>query len=218
LLEIIVSVILIEKHVKEHALKKMTISLKKIKNIMVYGKYIPILLLLLTLGNCNFGTPDYRLDVILEEGVTGTPQEGEHTYKDLSQVEYEYTAIDPIHTVEVFLNEYRQTYSGTFTMYTDVTLVARLVDIRGRWSVTIQQTDPSETISFDITLEGAGLTNGTFSNSRGKHGYWTAESGVVTITFTDWNFVVLEGGVYDMSGIYSVGEEANGAWSADRLS
>ncbi|UCG69670.1 MAG: hypothetical protein JSV09_01205, partial [Thermoplasmata archaeon] len=110
----------------------MTVKPKKNMGIKAYGRLIKILVILMVLGSCNFGTPDYKLNVTLEEGVTGTPQPGEHLYKDLSEVSYEYTAIDPIHTVEVFLNNIRQTYSGTFTMYTDVDLIARLVDIRGR--------------------------------------------------------------------------------------
>jgi len=197
--------------------EKMSITSKKKNKTAAYGKYIPIFLLLLVLGSCNFGTPDYRLDVIIEEGVTGTPETGDYVHKDLSEVSFEYIGIDPIHTVEVFLNDIRQTYSGTFTMYTDVTLIARLVDIRGRWSMTIQQTEPVETVEFDITFDGAGLTIGTFSDSRGNHGNWTAEGGVVTIVYSDWNFVVLEGGVYNMSGLFKVGEDDRGNWSAERL-
>ncbi len=195
----------------------MTIIPKKIKKIAVYGGFVQILVILLVLGSCDFGTPDYRLNVIIEEGVTGTPQAGEYMHKDLSEISYEYTGIDPIHTVEVFLNDIRQTYTGTFAMYTDVTLLARLVDIRGKWSMEMQQTDPSETFEFEMTLDGTSLTSGTFSDSRGYHGYWTGESGVVTITYTDWNFFVLTGAVFNMSGTFAVGEDEKGAWAAERL-
>jgi hypothetical protein len=195
----------------------MTITPQKIKKIAAYGGFVQILVTLLVLGSCNFGTPDYRLNVIIEEGVTGTPEAGEMIQKDLSEISYEYTGIDPIHTVEVFLNDIRQTYTGTFAMYTDVTLIARLVDIRGRWSMEMQQTDPSETFTFEITFDGASLTNGTFSDSRGNHGGWTAESGVITITYPDWNFFVLTGAVFNMSGIFTVGEDKKGAWAAERL-
>jgi len=196
----------------------MPITQKKIKNIAVYGRYIQILLLLLVLCSCNFGTPDYRLEVILRDGVMGNPEEGEHLHKDLSEVSFEYTGIDPIHSVEVFLNGIRQNYTSTFSMYTDVTLVAQLIDIRGRWSMTIQKTDPTETFEFDITLDGAGITNGTFSDSRRYSGTWTAENGVVTISYSDWNSVVLEGSVFGMSGIYIENTENKGGWSSDRLS
>lgn len=183
----------------------------------VYGGFLQILLCLIVLWSCNFGTPDYKLNVTLEEGVTGTPGPGEHLHKDLSEVSYEYTGIEPIHTVEVFLNGIRQTYSGTFTMYTDVELIARLVDIRGRWRVNMVQTDPAETFEFDITLDGAGLTNGTFSDSRGYNGIWTAENGVVIISYTDLSGYVLAGAVYDMSGTYAVDGANVGGWSAERL-
>lgn len=195
----------------------MTITPQKIKKIAVFGGFVQILAILMVLGSCDFGTPDYRLNVIIEEGVTGTPQAGEEIHKDLSEISYEYTAINPVHTVEVFLNDIRQTYTGTFAMYTDVTLIARLVDIRGRWSMEMQQTDPSETVEFEMTLDGASLTSGTFSDSRGNHGYWTGESGVVTITYTDWNFFVLTGAVFNMSGIFTVGEDEKGVWAAERL-
>ena len=183
-----------------------------------YGKYIPILLFLLVLGSCDFGTPDYRLEVILMEGVTGTPQAGEHFHKDLSEITYEYTGINPMHTVEVLINNIRQTYTGTFSMYTDVTLIAQLVDIRGTWKITVQKIDPTETFEFDLTINGAGITNGMFSDSRGYSGSWTAENGTVTLTYSDWNSVVLEGGVYEMSGSYIENGENKGGWNSERLS
>jgi hypothetical protein len=199
----------------------MTITTKKFIKIAVYGRYIPFFILLIVLGSCNFGTPDFRLNVIIEEGVTGTPQAGEHLHQDLSEIDFEYVGIDPVHTVEVFLNQIRQTYTGTFTMYTDVTLIARLVDIRGSWRVTLTQSDPVETIVFDITLNGAGLTNGSFSDNRGYNGNWTAENGVVTITYADWDSAILEGAVYNMSGIYTINTvdgDKGGGWSTERLS
>ena len=195
----------------------MTITPKKIKRMAVYGRFIQILLLLLVFGSCNFGTPDYKLNVIIREGVTGTPQAGEHTYKDLADVNFEYTGIDPRHTVEVFLNTIRQRSSGNFTMYTDVTLLTRLVDIRGSWKMVMQQTDPSETFEFDITLNGAGLTSGTFSDSRGYNGLWTAENGIITISYTDWSGYVLNGSVFEMSGIFAADGEDKGGWNAGRL-
>ncbi len=199
-------------------MKKMAITPQKNKRINAYGGFIKILVILLLLGSCNFGTPDYVLNVTIEEGVTGNPDQGDHLYKDLASVDYEYTGIDPIHTVEVFLNGVRQTYTGTFTMYTDVNLVARLVDLRGRWNVEMQQTDPVEAFEFEITIDGAGLTNGTFSDSRSHNGTWTAVNGVVTITFTDWDGYILTGTVYEMSGTFSQNGEDKGGWSAERLS
>lgn len=196
---------------------KMKIRSETINRITIYGGFVQILLLLIVLWGCDFGTPDYKLNVTLEEGVTGTPGPGEHLYKDLSEVSYEYTAIDPIHTVEVFLNGIRQTDTGTFTMYTHVELTARLVDIRGSWRVDMVQTDTTETLEFDLALDGAGLTNGTFSDSRGYNGTWTAVDGVVTISYTDWSGYVLSGTVYDMSGTYTVDGVSMGVWSAESI-
>ncbi len=197
--------------------RKMTLTIKMIKRIAVYGGFVQLLLLLLVLCSCNFGTPDYKLNVTLEEGVMGTPQAGEHSYRDLSDVSFEYAAIDPIYTVEVFLNNIRQTHTGTFTMYTDVDLLARLVNIRGRWNMEMRQTDPTEIFKFDITFNGTSLTNGTFSDSRSRNGTWTAENGVVTIIYTDWGGYILSGTVFNMSGTFAIDGENKGVWSADRL-
>jgi hypothetical protein len=185
--------------------------------ITVHGTILQILLFILLFGSCDWGVPDYKLNVITEEGVIGTPDAGEHSYKDLDEVNYEYTPINPVHTVEVFINDIRQKANGTFSMYTDVTLIARLVDIRGSWRVQMQKSNStSVNYDFTITFNGAGVTSGTFSDDRGYHGLWTAENGTVTITFTDWNFFVLIGGIYEMSGTFT-GEGTEGGWNAARL-
>jgi hypothetical protein len=194
----------------------MTITPQKNKKTVVLRGFLQFLAIILIIGSCNLGTPDYRLNVTIEEGVTGTPQAGEHLQEDLSEVSFEYTAIDPIHTVEVFLNGYRQTYTGTFTMYTDVELIARLVDIRGQWEMEMLESGAIEPLNFTITIDGAGLTNGTFSDSRGNNGHWTATNGVVTVTYADWNDIVLEGSVYEMSGTYTGADGRAGIWSSDR--
>jgi hypothetical protein len=185
--------------------------------IAAYGSLIQILLLLLVFSSCEWGTPDYRLNVIIEEGVTGTPQAGEHMHKELTDVSFEYTPIDPRHTLEVFINSIRQGASGGFTMFTDATLIAQLVDIRGSWNMQMRYEGSAEVdYDFTITFEGAGLTSGTFSDDRGNSGLWAAENGTVTISYTDWNFSILVGSVFDMSGTF-IGDERNGVWNATRL-
>jgi hypothetical protein len=99
-------------------------------------------------------------------------------------------------------------------MYADHSLTASLVDIRGSWDVLMVRTDTSETaFEFTITISGAGLTGGTFSDSRGLNGLWTAEYDDVTLTYTDWNNYILTGSVFDMSGSY-VGDGTSGSWGA----
>ena len=175
---------------------------------------LAVLLALLVLGSCGFGIPDYVLTVILEDGVTGTPEAGTHEYGELDVVKYDYEPVDPIHTVEVFAGLSRLSASGGLTMYADHSLTARLVDIRGTWDVVMVRTDTSETaFEFMITLSGSGLTSGTFSDSRGYNGLWTAEYDEVTLTYTDWQDYVLTGTVFDMSGAYK-GEGNTGNWGA----
>lgn len=192
-------------------------ALKTRTNVTVSGTILQVLMFLLLFGSCNWGVPDYKLNVTTEEGVTGTPQAGEHTYTDLENVDYEYTGIDPAHTVEVYINDIRQSASGTFTMYTNVTLIARLVDIRGQWNIKMQYSNSTAVnFEFTITLDGASLTSGTFSDDRGFHGLWTAENGIVTLTFTDWNDFVLTGAVFSMSGTFT-GDGQSGGWNSTSL-
>ncbi len=96
---------------------------------------ITILGLVLSSVSCDFGVPDFKLTVFLEEGVTGTPDTGEYTYSELEVVNYSYTPLNSLHTVEAFLNDNRMNSVGVITMYNSLTLTARLVDLRGSWNV-----------------------------------------------------------------------------------
>ncbi len=185
--------------------------------IVVFGRITQILLLFLVLGSCEWGIPDYKITVIIKEGVTGTPEAGEYAHKELTTLSYEYIGIDPIHTVEVFINDIRQGASGTITVYTNFTLTARLVDIRGSWNMQLRWSDSAQVdFDFSIMFDGADLASGTFTDSRGYHGLWTAENGTITITYTDWSDFVLTGSVFSMSGTFTA-EESNGSWTAKRL-
>ncbi len=165
---------------------------------------------------CDFGVPDFKLTVILEEGVTGTPDAGEYTYSELEVVNYSYSPVDSIHTVEAFLNENRLNRVGTITMYNDFTLTARLVDLRGSWNVEMAWVDSAAVdFSFTLTLSGLNLVSGTFTDSRGFSGTWTAENGIVTITYADWSDFVLTGAVFEMNGTFT-GEGSSGAWNSTR--
>lgn len=181
---------------------------------MSKGK-IAVLLALLILGSCGFGVPDFVLNVIFEEGVTGTPEAGTHEYAELDIVSYDYEPIDPIHTVEVITGTSRLSASGVLTMYADHEIRVRLVDIRGTWDVIMVVTDTSETaFEFTLTISGSGRASGTFSDSRGYNGLWTAENDIVTLTYTDWSDFVLTGSVFDMNGAYE-GAGTTGSWNAE---
>jgi hypothetical protein len=172
--------------------------------------------LLLPLASCNFtGLPEYKLSVTLEPGVQGTPASGDQLLQDLTEVDYKYTPANSKHTIEMFINDIRQSdVEDTLTMYTNITIVARLVDIRASWDVT--STDSSSKVStFTIVFSGPDLLGGSFSDSRGYTGTWTAASNVTKITYSNWEKYILTGTVFGMTGTWANGT-ATGTWSAAR--
>ncbi|MGB8952771.1 MAG: hypothetical protein WCC06_08935 [Candidatus Aminicenantales bacterium] len=177
-----------------------------------------VLLIIVFLGSCNWGIPDFTLSVIIEDGVTGTPEAGQYIYKDLSTIEYSYTPIDPLQTAEVLLNDkIRKPAAGSIVLYADkYVLKARLVDIRGVWDVEMTWSD-LKTEKFTLTIVGADLLSGTFIDSRGYNGSWAVASGTVTFTYSDWSDYILTGGVYEMEGSFT-GDDDTGIWSAERQS
>jgi len=186
---------------------------KKIKPT-IFAAGAAVLLSLVAAGGCGWGVPDYSLTVIIEEGVTGSPEVGRYIYKELTSVGFNYAPVNPLHTVEVLLNDtIRSAASGSLMMYGDgYVLKARLVDIRGSWTVSIVNADAT-TGSFVMTIDGPGLVAGTFSDDQGRHGTWLATAALLTFTYTDWLDYVFSGTAYDMSGTFT-GESKAGTWSA----
>lgn len=174
------------------------------------------MLLCSAFASCDWGVPDYQVSVTVEEGVTGAPETGEYSHREGTTLNYDYLPEDPLHTVEVFINESRTVGSGSITVWTSFTLSARIVDIRGTWKMQMRWSASAEVnFEFNINFSGADLTSGTFSDDRGFHGLWTAEENSVTITYTDWNDFALTGTVFDMTGTFT-GDGSDGAWSATR--
>ncbi|MGA2361546.1 MAG: hypothetical protein ABSG73_03710 [Candidatus Aminicenantales bacterium] len=179
-----------------------------------------VLLALLVSGSCKWGTPDYTLNVVLEAGVTGTPEAGKHAYKELTTVTLNYTAVNTLETVEVFLNgTIRNTGTGSVIMYGDgYELKANVIDIRASYKIALTYTDTTITAPdpFIITLTGPDRLSGTFTDERGYHGTWTASSNALLLSYWDWNFYVLAGTVYNMgysSGSFTGGGQS-GTWTA----
>lgn len=177
------------------------------------------ILALLAAGGCRFGIPDYTLTVVVEDGVTGTPEAGEYIHQELTTVDYSYLPVNSLHTVEVLLNDsIRTSGTGSLVMYGDgYDLRARLIDLRGVWKMKLAYDDTSIAApgEFTISLSGADITGGTFTDSRGFSGSWTALSGVVILTYADWFDYILTGSVYSMQGALA-GEELTGSWTAAR--
>ncbi len=179
------------------------------------GQLLCVAFLLLPLASCSFlSGPDYDLVVTIEAGVTGNPASGVYPYKELTEVEYKYTPVNSLHTVEVLLDGSKAMADSSLTIYHSTTLVARLIDIRDTWDVTSYDSDQNKT-TFQITFSGADLLGGTFSDSRGYGGTWTGASDTLVITYSDWEAYIYSGTLFDMKGSWANGEN-EGTWTASR--
>jgi len=179
-----------------------------------HNEIIIVMLLFLILVSCDWGIPDYTVTVITREGVIGAPETGVYEHREGTTVNYNYFPENPLHTVEVFINESRKTGSGSISVWTSFALTAQIIDIRGTWRIQMRWSASSEVnFDFNITFSGAELTSGTFADDRGYHGLWTAENGSITITYTDWRDYILTGSVFSMNGTYT-GAGSDGAWNA----
>jgi hypothetical protein len=179
-----------------------------------------VLLALLVSGSCKWGSPDYTLNVVLEAGVTGTPEAGKHVYKEMTTVTLNYAAVNTLETVEVFLNgTIRKSGTGSLIMYGDgYELKADVIDIRASYKIALTYTDTTITAPdpFIITLTGPDRLSGPFTDERGYHGTWTASSNALLLSYWDWNFYVLAGTVYNLgysSGSFTGGGQS-GTWTA----
>jgi hypothetical protein len=184
--------------------------------LAVFRVLLSACILIVPLLSCNFfGIPSYELKVTVKDGVLGTPENGQHSYKDLTSVEYAYTPANYLHTVEVVYEGARLEASGNFIIYTNVALEARLVDIRAIWTITIYNSDTTTLATADVTFSGADILGGTFSDSRSLAGTWDGTSNKITMTYGNWENYVLIGTLFSMSGTWSNGD-ATGTWSATR--
>ena len=193
---------------------------KRLGHLLVAGAAVA-LLAFLGGASCKMGIPNYTVTVALSEGVTGTPPTGEYVYKELTQVRFNYSGVDPLQTIEVFLNgRIRFEGTGMFILYGDgYAVTARKIDLRGDWKVNMLQIspllNPVVTYTFTVTLTGADELSGAFTDSRGYNGTWTAKAGILILAYTDWMDFALGGGVYSVSGTYA-GNSTTGSWNASR--
>jgi hypothetical protein len=191
-------------------------NMKKNHFIAVGRAWLCVCVLLVPLASCNFfGLPEYELSVTIEAGVQGTPLSGKQVLADLTAVEYAYTPLNSLHTVEVIFSGSRAAASGTVTMYNDITMLARLIDIRAVWNMTFLNADSTSNGTSKITFFGADILGGTFSDSLGNAGTWDAASNVININYSNWENYKLTGTLFSMSGTWSNGT-VTGTWSAVR--
>ncbi|MGD2089235.1 MAG: hypothetical protein PVH61_23860 [Candidatus Aminicenantes bacterium] len=193
----------------------MNIS-KRFKIAFIPIIFIFIFMLSFSFHSCKgFGIPDWTLEIIFEEGVSGTPGPGVYSYEELTTVEYSYYPIDEQNTVEVLLNNVRWPAAGELIMYTNTKVLVRLFDIRGNWDFTLEDNDSDDEMEFSISFFGENVRSGGFNDSQGYSGTWNINGTSLTITYTDWFDYVLTGGISSMSGDWS-GNGKTGTWSATR--
>ncbi|MDH4271117.1 MAG: hypothetical protein OEW18_03975 [Candidatus Aminicenantes bacterium] len=180
------------------------------------------LFVLLVAGSCKWGVPVYTLTVSVGDGITGTPETGQYAYEELTAINIEYTPVNPLHTVEVFLNgTTRRSGSSSFMIYRDgYTLTSRLVDIRGSYKVTLTFSDTTieAPAPFIITVSGPDLVSGTFTDDRGYHGTWSTTETSLTLAYWDWEFYVLSTTAFDIgynAGMFT-GGGLSGTWTAEK--
>ncbi len=191
-------------------------NMKKSSSTTALKAVAMVFALILPLASCNFfGKPEYTLSVTVEPGLTGTPVAGVQTLADLTEVEYKYTPVNAKHTIEVIYDGAQAAASGTVTMYKDITLVARLIDIRAVWNISTYDSSAVVTATYTITFSGADILGGTFSDSRGYTGTWNAASNVINIIYDNWEKYKLTGTLFGMSGTWANGS-ATGTWVSAR--
>ncbi len=180
-----------------------------------------LIFLMLILINCQ--PLNYTLTVIVDEGVTGTPESGKYTYKELSTVEYSYTPINPLHTVEVLINDkYRKPAQDSIVLYGDeYVLRAKIMDVRGTWKIKMTKSDSTSVdFEFTVTLTGNDVISGIFTDSRGYRGTWDTSyaytGNIITLRYADWKDYILTGTYFDMKGNF-MGEGTTGSWTSERV-
>lgn len=177
-------------------------------------KIIWLIWILMPLVHCNWMKgPDYTVTVIVEEGVKGNPESGTYTHQEFEQILYEYNPVAEGAPIEVLLDDKRKAFSGTLTVYNNYELRARILDIRGTWTMTITRDNVDE--SVEVTFYGSSITQGTYSDDRGYEGTWDITDNTLTMVFTNWIDYVFTAGIADMQGDWN-GDGTSGLWTMSR--
>ncbi|MCP4220608.1 MAG: hypothetical protein GY765_38630 [bacterium] len=196
-------------------INKEGVKQMKSKNLRILLPVLVIIISFLGLGGCKkFGIPDFKLTIIFEDGVQGTPGEGEYIHEELAAVDYSYTAIESGYYVEVMVNEGRWESQGTFTVFTDTSVVVRLIDIRDTWSIELTAEDVDDK-DIDVTFTGSDMLSGEFTDSEGHSGIWNIDDKTLNMVYNDWADYALTGDISTMSGDWS-GSGVTGEWRAVR--
>jgi len=182
-----------------------------------------IILVLFAFNGCkNYLQVAYEVSITIEQGITGTPEEGTQVYDEFSAIDFSYEAVDPTKPVEVNVNGTTFEGSGTLTVHRDMEIAVRFVDLRGTWEFTLDNGSYDD-IVFQLVIDGATPFSGTVDDSRWpgiNDGEWKIEGEVLSIEYnenTDWNDYNLKGSVRSMNGTYYLGETSVDTWKATRI-
>ncbi len=189
--------------------------MKNFKNIILL--VIAAVLISFSFSSCNgFGSPDFNLNVIIEDGCTGTPEAGTYTMNELDIVEYGYFPPEESVQIEVIINSSHRGSEGELVIYNDINMIVRIIDLRDNQYTFSYYIEDATTNEMIITFLGDSPFGGTFSDSRGYSGTWTVDSDKFTMTYSDWEDYVFNGSVSSMVGDYT-GEGIQLGWTASRI-
>jgi len=129
------------------------------------------------------GTGDLSLSVLMEEGTTGTPEQGYYYFNGGDQINYNFSLLNGYRNLSVRLDNVVVEPTGTLTMTTNHVLAVYAdiqYDIRGTWNMSEVYSDKSN-FSVTLTFTG-GLDSGTVTDSDGGSGTYTVDGNNVTFT------------------------------------
>lgn len=126
------------------------------------------------------GTGEFRLNVAVSLGATGTPEEGTYYYDAGEQINYNYSLVDGYTNLRVSFDGVNIGNPGTITISQDHTLYVytdKEYYIQGSWTLTEQYEDGS---AFTVTATFTGeIENGTVVDSDGGIGTYEVSGGSV---------------------------------------
>ncbi len=152
------------------------------KNRYLFILFTTLLIInfLLFLPNCSTADDDdfqlFEMDVIIGEGVSGTPIQGTYSYNEGDTVDYSYELLANYRNLSVTLDSEEVEASGTVTItgvHTLRALADPSYDITGNWDLSEEYDDGS---SFEVSTTFTGtLDNGTVTDTDGGEGVYTVD-------------------------------------------
>jgi hypothetical protein len=135
---------------------------------------------LLFLPNCSTTDDNdfqlFELDVIIDEGVSGTPIQGTYSYNEGDTVDYSYELLANYRNLAITLDNEAVEPIGTVTItgvHTLRALADPIYDITGSWDLSEEYDDGS---SFEVSTTFTGtLENGTVTDTDGGEGVYAVD-------------------------------------------